>query len=132
MACPPMTLLLDEHLPLRFANFFHARQHVAHRVTDVLEAGAKDPALVAWAEQNDAIVVTSDRGFRRLVTRIPEQDRSRYRRAGRIIVPGDPALALARLAELIDLIEILFALLQHDPDQRLVMEIREHGLYIER
>ncbi len=128
----PMTLLLDEHLPMRFATFFLARGHVAHRVIDVLEAGAKDPALVAWAEQNTAIVVTSDRGFRKSLTRMPEQDRSQYRRAGRIIVPGDPTMALGRLTEVIHLIEFVFALLQQEGDQRLVMEIREHALYMER
>ncbi len=55
-----------------------------------------------------------------------------HRQAGRIIVPGNPTIALARLTEVIDLIEFLFALLQQEGDQRLVMEIREHALYMER
>lgn len=126
-----MTLLLDEHHS-RLAELLRERGHTVHLVTDVLSAGAKDPAVAAWADQNRAIVVTSDSGFKRLITRVPARDRGRFRHAGLLVLHGEYDSASRRLRELIDVIEFMYIRVQATDDRRLVAEIRDYTFWVEQ
>ena len=123
-----MLLLIDENLPSRLARFFEERGHTV-RVVRIRE---KDPAIIADADERGAILITSDRGFLRRLTRHPKRDSGRYKRAGLIVVVGNYSVVVDRFRQLIALIEFLYNMLQTEADTRLIMRIEEHTIWIDR
>ena len=79
-----MLLLIDENVPLSVAQVFVDRGHDVRFVRDVLAAGSPDPVVAIVGDRLSAIVVTWDRDFERLVSRVPEGNRRRFRNLGRI------------------------------------------------
>ncbi|MDQ3513000.1 MAG: DUF5615 family PIN-like protein [Chloroflexota bacterium] len=122
---PVMLLLIDENLPRRLGQLFTERGHHVEYVT----VGAKDPEIIATADAMGAILVTSDVGFLRRLSRIPARDKGRFKRAGLIVLGGDLTTAMARLHHRIALLEHLFVLVQQEPDKRLIVELREHAVH---
>jgi len=53
-------------------------------VLDILPARTPDPVIAEIGDRLSAIVVTWDKDFRKLVKRIPEGNRTAFRRLGRI------------------------------------------------
>jgi predicted nuclease of predicted toxin-antitoxin system len=74
----------DENVPNSVAEFFVERGHNVPFVRDLFPAGTPDPVIATIGNQLSAIVVTWDRDFEQLVRRIPEGNRARFRRLGRI------------------------------------------------
>src|SRR5690348_2323544 len=79
-----MLLLIDENVPNSVAEVFAARGHDVRYVRDLFPAGTPDPVIAATGDRLSAIVVTWDKDFDTLVRRIPEGNRARFRRLGRI------------------------------------------------
>lgn len=79
-----MLLLIDENVPTSVAEFFASRGHDVRFVRELFPSGTPDPVIATIGDRLSAIVVTWDRDFDSLVRRIPEGNRSRFRRLGRI------------------------------------------------
>ena len=123
-----MLLLIDENLPSRLARFFKERGHTVH----IVRIGEKDPAIIADADERGAILITSDKGFLRRLTRHPKRDSGRYKKAGLIVVVGNYSVVVDRFAQVIELIEFLYSMLQAEEDTCLIMRIEEHTIWIDR
>ncbi|MGH2615409.1 MAG: DUF5615 family PIN-like protein [Thermomicrobiales bacterium] len=106
MGTPPLPpLLIDECLPQSIADFFQARGYSVLVVGQALPAGAPDVSVVAAALDRGAIVVTHDSDFRNMRASVTGTG-GRLQRADRIYFKKcSHAQALARLAQLIDVIE---------------------------
>jgi predicted nuclease of predicted toxin-antitoxin system len=79
-----MLLLIDENVPNSVAEFLASRGHDVRFVRDLFPAGTPDPVIATIGDRLAAIVVTWDRDFEDLVKRIPEGNRARFRRLGRL------------------------------------------------
>jgi predicted nuclease of predicted toxin-antitoxin system len=77
-----MLLLIDENVPNSVAEFLAERGHDVRFVRDLFPAGTPDPVIATIGDRLSAVVVTWDRDFERLVKRIPEGNRARFRRLG--------------------------------------------------
>lgn len=124
---PRMLLLIDENVPDSVAQFFAARGHEVRYVRDILPAGTADPVIAAIGDRLSAIVVTWDKDFDRLVSRIPEGNKTRFRRLGRISFRCNEANGLTQLKRWIGHIEMLYADAREQDDFRMIVQIQENA-----
>ena len=62
-----MRIAADVHISPRTVQFLNGLGHDAVRVTDIMPAGAPDPAIIDWAVSNDRVVLTQDLDFSEIV-----------------------------------------------------------------
>jgi hypothetical protein len=72
--------------------------------------------------------VTWDRDFETLVRRIPEGNRSRFRRLGRISFRCNEVKGRALIERWMDYIEFHFSKAQEDDDTRMIIQVQESGI----
>lgn len=112
-------------MPQSAADFLLERGHEVAFLRDIMRA-AKDDQLAAMANRNNAIVVScNDRDFKKLIAKIPEGNRTRFRKASRISLACKQTRAALRLQQLVRSIEFEFAEAQGRGDQCLIITIRD-------
>lgn len=119
-----MRLLIDENVHIGVGAVFAAAGHDVTNVRDLLTLSTPDDVIADIADDENLIVVTHDRDFRRLIPQIPWGERRRFRETtGRISLSGvrEPD-AVRRVASLMPEIEFTYgrALIK---GQRLIMSI---------
>jgi predicted nuclease of predicted toxin-antitoxin system len=122
-----MLLLIDENVPTSVADFFASRGHEVQFVRDVLPASTPDPVIAAIGDRLSAIVVTWDRDFESLVRRVPEGNKTRFRKLGRISFKCNEAKGRALLERWIGHIEFHYQSALHQEDFRMIVQIQESG-----
>ena len=125
-----MLLLIDENVPNSVAEFFAARNHEVRFVRDLFPAGTPDPVIAAIGDRLSAIVVTWDRDFETLVKRIPEGNRAKFRRLGRISFRCSEPKGRALLERWIAHIEFHYEAALQESDFRMIVQIQESGFKI--
>ena len=123
-----MLLLIDENVPVSVAEFLAMRGHDVRQVREVFPAGTADPVIATIGDQMSAIVVTFDRDFDRLVRRVPEGNRARFRRLGRITLSCNEVNGRARIEQWIDMIELHYSKALENPALRMIVQIQETAL----
>lgn len=88
-----MSLLIGENVPDSVAPFLRERGHSVHLSRDVLAQGTKDPVIARLGDSMTSIVVTFDKDFRKLASRVSAGERQRFRRLGRISLRAQPLAA---------------------------------------
>ena len=126
-AAKRMLLLIDENVPHSVAELFAERGHDVRFVLDLFPAGTPDPVIATIGDQMSAIVVTWDRDFDQLVRRIPEGNRARFRRLGRISFRCNESKGRELLGKWIDMIEFHYEKALLKPDFRMMIQIQESG-----
>jgi predicted nuclease of predicted toxin-antitoxin system len=124
---PLMLLLIDENVPASVASVFASRGHEVKYVRDLLPAGTPDPVISTIGDRLSAIVVTWDRDFEKLVKRVPEGNRTRFRRLGRISFRCNEAKGVRLLEQWIEMIEFHYATALAKGDARMLVQIQESG-----
>jgi predicted nuclease of predicted toxin-antitoxin system len=131
MADPPrMLLLIDENVPNSVAQLFSSRGHDVRFVRDLLPAGTPDPVVATVGDRLSAIVVTWDRDFESLVKRIPEGNRAKFRRLGRISFRCNETQGRALLERWIDHIEFHYKSALQKDDFRMIVQIQDSGFKV--
>jgi predicted nuclease of predicted toxin-antitoxin system len=125
---PRMRLLIDENVPSSVAEFFASRGHEVQYVRHLFPAGTPDPVIARVGDRLSAIVVTWDRDFETIVRRIPEGNKSAFRRLGRISFRCREPNGVALLSRWIQMIELHYAQAQAQPDFRMIVQIQDSGL----
>ncbi|HSH78800.1 MAG TPA: DUF5615 family PIN-like protein [Herpetosiphonaceae bacterium] len=129
-----MLLLIDEHVPDSITNLFRERGHEVRLVRDSGLKGEADHLIVKAANALGAIVVTfNHRHFASLIARRPTtREGVRYPNAGRISFRCQEVVALQRLREFIDDIELEHAVMQGRGDSRVIISISDNWFSKER
>jgi predicted nuclease of predicted toxin-antitoxin system len=122
-----MLLLVDENVPNSVAEFFASRGHEVRYVRDVLPAGTPDPVIAAVGDRIGAVVVTWDKDFDKLVSRVPEGNKNAFRRLGRISFRCDYAKGRALAEKWIEHIEFHYRRACEDSDIRMICQVQESG-----
>jgi predicted nuclease of predicted toxin-antitoxin system len=123
-----LLLLIDENVPNSVSSFFIDRGHEVKLVRDLFPAGTPDPVIATIGDQLSAIVVTWDRDFEQLVRRIPEGNRARFRRLGRISFRCNEVRGRALLERWIETIEFHYQQALDQPDFRMMVQVQESGI----
>jgi predicted nuclease of predicted toxin-antitoxin system len=125
-----MLLLIDENVPNSVADFFKARGNDVRFVRDLFPGGTPDPVIATIGDRLSAIVVTWDRDFETLVRRIPEGNRAKFRRLGRISFRCNEVKGRALLERWIDLLEFHYQQSLDNPDFRMIVQIQDSGFKV--
>ena len=120
-----MLLLIDENVPDSVARVFVERGHDVRFVRDLFPSGTPDPVIATLGDRIGAVIVTWDRDFESLVRRIPQGNRSRFRRLGRISFRCNELRGVQLAEKWIGQIELLHTLAQQSLDFRMIVEITE-------
>ena len=123
-----MLLLIDENVPNSVAKLLAERGHDVRYVRDLFPAGTPDPVIATIGDRLSAVVVTWDRDFERLVKRIPEGNRARFRRLGRLSFRCNEVRGRELLERWIDMIEFHYQHAHAQPDLRMIVQIQESGV----
>lgn len=123
-----MLLLIDENVPNSVAKLLSERGHDVRFVRELFPGGTPDPVIATIGDRLSAVVVTWDRDFERLVRRIPEGNRARFRRLGRLSFRCNEVRGRELLAKWIDMIEFHYERAQDQPDVRMIVQIQENGV----
>ena len=124
----PMLLLIDENVPNSVAQVFIDRGHDVRFVRELFPAGTPDPVVAAIGDRLSAIVVTWDRDFETLVRRVPEGNRARFRRLGRISFRCNEVKGRELLLRWIEMIDYHYERALEEPDFRMIVQIQESGI----
>lgn len=125
-----MSLLIDENVPNSVAEYFAQRGHDVRFVRDLFPAGIPDPVIAKVGDRLSAIVVTWDRDFERLVSRIPDGNKATFRRLGRISFRCNEVRGRALLERWIDLLEFHYQQSMERGDFRMIIQIQESGFKV--
>ena len=118
-----MYFMLDENVPASVAGILKKLGHQAEFIRDRIAKGSSDP-LVATVSQNlDAILVSTDGDFKRIAPRIPNRQKTRFRKLSRIHLRCTEHQAAQRLEKAMSFIESEFEIAQNSPDTRMLIEI---------
>lgn len=123
-----MLLLIDENVPNSVAKLFQDRGHEVRFVRDLFPAGIPDPVIATIGDKLSAIVVTWDRDFEKLVQRVPEGNRTKFRRLGRISFRCNEVRGRQLLETWIEMIEFHYAQCADNADMRMMVQIQESGV----
>ena len=123
-----MLLLIDENVPHSVAVFLRERGHDVRFVLDLFPNGTPDPVIATIGNRLEAIVVTWDKDFSALVRRIPEGNKEKFRKLGRITFSCNEVNGHRQISEWIDMIELHYRKCQANPALRMIVEIQESGI----
>lgn len=125
-------MLVDENVPNSVTQFFFDRGHEVIRVQDAFPPGTPDPVVATVGDRLSAIVVSWDKDFDRLASRVPHGNKNRFRRLGRITFKCKESDGRPRVEQEIDMIEAHYERCRQRLDLRMFVEIlgvtrRRHG-----
>ena len=125
-----MLLLIDENVPNSVAEFLAARGHDVRFVRDLFPAGTPDPVIATIGDRLAAIVVTWDRDFEDLVKRIPEGNRAKFRRLGRLSFRCNEVRGRELIEKWIESDEFHYQQAMRRGDFRMIVQIQENALKV--
>ena len=120
---PLLRLITDENVPAAVGRFFSARGHHVRLALDLVVAGTPDEALAAIGDKLDAIIVTWDKDFNKLVRQMPTRTKAKFTRLGRITFACPEPLGVVRLQQLIESIEFQYGQCQQREEKRFMVTI---------
>ncbi len=129
---PRMRLIVDENVPDSVADFLKSRGHTVMLVREHFGQMTPDE-FIAWVgDIHESVVVTFDRDFKQLVSRVPRGGRRQFHRLGRISLRCREPRALARVKEFIEDIEREYERSLNRRDRRLIVQITETNYTVVR
>jgi len=123
-----MVLLIDENVPVSVGKFLEERGHDVRFVRDLFPGGTPDPVIATLGDKLAAVVVSWDKDFEALVSRIPKGGQARFRRLGRISFRCNEVRGVELLRKWIDHVEFHYSRVQAGGDGRMILQIQESGL----
>ena len=127
-----MRFIFDENVPMDVAEMLERRGHVSEFIRDYVPPGSPDPLVATVAEEINAVLVSFDGDFQHIAPRIPQGQRSRFRRLSRIWMRCDEPAAADRFEQALALIKSEFELALHRPDSRMLIWIGSSYLRTDR
>ena len=92
-------------------------------VRELFPSGTADPVIAKVGEEKQKIVVTWDKDFKVLTSRIPRGSKARFRRLSLIAFRCKETNGLARITELIETVEYEYERAQKRGQKQLIIEI---------
>jgi len=125
-------LIIDENVPAAMTTFLVERGHEVLNLRTMFGVGMADEEIAAFGDWRDGVVVTWDRDFKTLVSRVSIGGRAQFRRLGRISFDGAPSKEIHRIRSLIRGIEFAYNDSLAQKDSRFIVDISETRLRLIR
>ncbi len=129
----PIRFLVDQNVPDAVPQFLQERGYEVTLIRDVFPTDVEDPVIAKAADDYGAVCVTNNhKHFKGPLGRRPPVGERMLRHSSRISFTCRETVARRRLEEHIDSIEFEWQRAQQRSDKRVLIEISERGLFIER
>lgn len=114
--------------------FLEARGHKVIRLAEKLPPDSEDPIVAAYAQRKDAVLLSFDRDFESIATRLPKGAKRRFSKLSRIAMFLKRPTAHVRIAAAISLIEFEWAesAKRENDGRRMWIVIQQAGIKIHR
>lgn len=119
-----MNFYLDENVPASVQRVLEARGHSVVWTRDILAPGAPDDVVAAIAEDARATLVSHDKDFKAIAPRIPDGQRTRFRRLSMVRLRCKKPRSAQRIEAVLGYIEFDFTQRTNHGDQRAIIEVR--------
>ncbi len=127
-----LRVLLDHNVPRSVADAFNEHGDDVAFLSEVLPVDSKDPLVAATAVIEGRILVTADKDFGRIATRVPRGAKTAVRGLSRITLNCFEPNAAKRVREAMSLIELEWAISQTRNDKRMLLVIRDEVIRTHR
>jgi predicted nuclease of predicted toxin-antitoxin system len=127
-----MRFILDENVPRSVEEMLNERGHSVASIREYVLPGSPDQLVAAVTEQADAVLVSHDSDFRKIAPRIPDGQKSRFRRLSMVRMRCEKPRSAERLRAAISLIEFEFEERQRMPDKRMIVTVGKANVTISR
>ncbi len=118
-----MRFMLDENVAESVRRGLVDLRYEALFIRDLIPEGSVDPLVAFVAEDKSAVLVSHDGDFQKISPRIPDGQKTRFRKLSRIHLHCNEYQAASRIRSAISLIEHEFELLNNAHDKRMIIEI---------
>lgn len=127
-----MRFMLDENVPRSAQNFLRSLANEVEYIRDLLPEGSVDPLVAFVAEDHSAILVSFDGDFQKIAPRIPDGQKSRFKKLSRIWLRCNEYQAAQRLEKAFGLISSEFELAAENRDSRMQIWVGNSYIRTER
>lgn len=127
-----MRFLLDENVPNSARIFLSKAGFKVEYIHSLVPEGSVDPLVAFVAEDQQAVLISFDSDFQKISPRIPDGQKTRFKRLSRIYMRCNEYQSAQRLSKAIDLIKSEFNIAQASHDQRMQVSIGKSYIRTER
>lgn len=127
-----MRFVLDENVPNSVGVMLGDRGHTVASIREYVAQGAPDQVVAAVTEYESAVLVSHDKHFRKIAPRVPDGQRSRFRRLSIVRMQCEKPRSAERLRTAISLIEFEFEERRRMPDRRMIVDVGKQTITIHR
>lgn len=114
------------------AKFLEGLGHEVIRLRDVLPMDSPDPLVAKVSQDQRAILISNDADFRKIAPRVPDGERSRFRKLSRIHLQCEPAKSAERMKAAIEFILFEYDAAQKRADKRIHIVIQNNVIKTHR
>lgn len=127
-----MRFMLDENIPVPSSECLANFGYDVEYIRDMIPEGSVDPLVAFVAEDQKAILVSSDGDFRKIAPRIPDGQKRRFRNLSRTWLRCNEYQAADRLEKAMSFIGAEFEIAQNSNDRRMILTIGNSYIRSER
>lgn len=127
-----MLFYLDENVPAQVEAVIVSKGHEVRWKRDIIPEGSPDQMVAAVSEDAGAILVSHDKDFKRIAPRIPDGQRTRFRKLSMLRLECKKPKSAHNVGNLFDFIELEARLRGEGENSRLMISIRDSSITIFR
>lgn len=129
---PTMRFMLDENVPNSAMRFLESTGCETQYIRDLVPEGSVDPLVAFVAEDEGAVLISHDGDFQKIAPRIPDGQKTRFKKLSRIWLRCNEFQSAKRLERAFALIQAEFEFSQAQKDARMLIWIGNSYIRTER
>lgn len=126
-----MRFILDENIP-HLKSLLEDKGYECVLSTDMAGYSAPDDIVALTAQEEGYILISADRDFNVLAPRVTRGENNRFRKLSRVHLKCKPTQLENRLAQCLDLIEFEYHAAQIRHDSRMIIQIDDSYVRVDR
>lgn len=127
-----MRFMLDENIPTSAKRYLESTGYAVEYIRDLIPEGSVDPLVAFVAEDQGAILVTYDGDFKHIAPRIPNGQKSRFKKLSKVWLRCNEFQAAKRLEKAFGLMQDEFELASKSKDKRMHICVASSYIRTER
>ncbi|WP_158086718.1 DUF5615 family PIN-like protein [Brevirhabdus pacifica] len=127
-----MLFYLDENVPASVERILTDASHTVVWTRDVTGEGAPDAVVATVSEHNEATLISHDKDFKKIAPRIPDGQRTRFRKLSIVRLRCEKPNSSTRMAAALKYIELDYYQREKFSDKRSIIEVNKSTIIIFR
>ena len=127
-----MRFYLDENVPKSVQEVLRESGHEAIFIRDVIALGSVDELVATASERDAAILISHDSDFKKIAPRVPDGQRTRFRKLSMIRMQCKKPRSASRIQVALPYIEFEFQQRKHQHDKRMIITVKTDVISISR